>query len=271
MICTGVSWSTWCGGWLVSVPWWSSYCCWSCRSSSITYNCKHHWVVSVSLFSTHTNMKLGKSLDITPASLPHQHGVTGGWGAGAILMATSDHLPPLVILQRWKSHRQLAYWWMVGWLATLISTTSETLAVSTRADKRGKTVSHERDLARGCWEGEGDHWLPSIGLQPPVTPCWCRSLVDIISSDLSNFNLARPVHAVSVFPDVVTGVVVVGVTYNCKYHTDHSTAVRNSTMSYACHCVPPTFLPALPIWYANQCLTDVGSTDCPHFHSVELA
>ena len=60
---------------------------------------------------------------------------------------------------------------------------------------------------------------------------------------------------------------------------DHSTTiVRNST----CHCVPPippivhntspcTFLPALPIWYANQCSTDVGSTDCPHLHSVELA
>ena len=29
-------------------------------------------------------------------------------GARALLIATSDHLPPLVILQRWKSQRQLS-------------------------------------------------------------------------------------------------------------------------------------------------------------------
>ena len=31
-------------------------------------------------------MKLGKSLEITPTSLLYQHGVTGGWGTGALLM-----------------------------------------------------------------------------------------------------------------------------------------------------------------------------------------
>ena len=39
------------------------------------------------------------------------------------------------------------------------------------------------------------------------------------------------------------------------------------------HCVlcTCTFLNALSICYTNQCSTDVGSTDCPHLHSVELA
>ena len=49
----------------------------------------------------------GFSLDITPTSLLHRS-VSGGWGVRALLMATSDRPPPLlVILQRWKSHRQL--------------------------------------------------------------------------------------------------------------------------------------------------------------------
>ena len=38
-------------------------------------------------------LKLGKSLDIMSTSLLHQHGVSGGWGGGALLMATSDRSP----------------------------------------------------------------------------------------------------------------------------------------------------------------------------------
>ena len=40
------------------------------------------------------------------------------------------------------------------------------------------------------------------------------------------------------------------------------------------HCAPPTFLPALPIWCKTlHCwlVTDVGSTNWPHLHFVELA
>ena len=73
-------------------------------------------------------LKLDKSLDITPTSLLHhgQHGVTGGWGAGALLMATSDHLPPLNNLAPSHAHDlqpsppyqlllkpQVFHWWWI--------------------------------------------------------------------------------------------------------------------------------------------------------------
>ena len=62
--------------------------------------------------------------------------------------------------------------------------------------------------------------------------------------------------------------------------TDHSTAIVRILLhvivylphSPVVHTTSPcTFLHALPIWYANQCSTDAGSTDCPHLHSVKLA
>ena len=178
MICTGVSWSTWCGEWLVSVLWWSNWCC---RCSSITYNCKHHWVVSVTLFSTHMNMKLGKSLDIMPLNQPStpwcyrrlgdQSPIDDNQWSPSLTSHPTKMEEPQTAVSPWLGLISVAYWWMAGWLATLVSTTSETLVVSTRADKGGETVSHERDLARGCWEGEGNHWLPSIGLRirPPAS------------------------------------------------------------------------------------------------------
>ena len=58
----------------------------------------------------------GSSLDITPTSLLHRS-VSGGWGAGALLMTTSDCPPPLAVLQRWKSHRQL---FCPDWLISVV-------------------------------------------------------------------------------------------------------------------------------------------------------
>ena len=68
-------------------------------------------------------------------------------------MATSDRPPPLlVILQRWKSHRQLFRpdWGSSVWRA-LVSATSETLVVSTRVNINGGRLSHKLDL-RGIVE-----------------------------------------------------------------------------------------------------------------------
>ena len=60
----------------------------------------------------------------------------------------------------------------------------------------------------------------------------------------------------------------------CLYVCVYNTYVRMLNKVENTTSLIPTFLSALPIWYkALHCWlsTDVGSTDCPHLHSVELA
>ena len=52
-----------------------------------------------------------------------------------------------------------------------------------------------RMTSRGRWSLVAINRAPAPQLS--VTPCWCRRLVGVISSDLPNFNLARPVHVVA--------------------------------------------------------------------------